>query len=70
MSQKMTRKSWTESETTILLEIWQDNLKKLRSARRKNKVFDNMAKELAKHGTVRSGSQLQTKIENLTKKYR
>ena len=64
--------SWNVEETKALIAIWgQENVQsQLDRAHRNRDVYKRIAMELEDIGYVKTWQQCQTKIKNLTQKYR
>ncbi|XP_037508359.1 myb/SANT-like DNA-binding domain-containing protein 1 [Rhipicephalus sanguineus] len=61
---------WTEAETWVLIRLWEDHLPQLRGEKHNARVYDAIVVALAQNGIVRTRRQVQTKIDNLTQRYR
>lgn len=64
------RSSWTEAETWVLIRLWEDHLPQLRGEKHNAKVYDAIVAALAESGILRTRRQVQTKLDNLTQRYR
>ncbi|KAH7969800.1 hypothetical protein HPB52_021958 [Rhipicephalus sanguineus] len=64
------RSMWTEAETWVLIRLWEDHLPQLRGEKHNARVYDAIVVALAQNGIVRTRRQVQTKIDNLTQRYR
>ncbi|KAH7960896.1 hypothetical protein HPB49_024536 [Dermacentor silvarum] len=64
------RPTWTEAETWVLIRLWEDHLPQLRGEKHNAKVYDAIVAALAQSGIKRTRRQVQTKIDNLTQRYR
>ncbi|KAH7984366.1 hypothetical protein HPB52_019969 [Rhipicephalus sanguineus] len=60
---------WTESETWVLIRLWEDHLSELRGEKHNSRVYDAIVTGLAQRGIVRTRWQVQHKIDNFTQKY-
>ncbi|KAH6946772.1 hypothetical protein HPB50_015064 [Hyalomma asiaticum] len=58
------------AETSVLIRLWEDHLPQLRGEKHNAKVYDAIVAALAESGIVRTRRQVQTKIDNLTQRYR
>ncbi|KAL1474116.1 hypothetical protein MTO96_038227, partial [Rhipicephalus appendiculatus] len=64
------RVTWSESETWVLIRLWEDHLGELRGEKHNSRVYDSIVAALAQRGIVRTRRQVQHKIDNLTQRYR
>lgn len=64
------RVQWTETETFVLIRIWQDHIGDLRRAKRNAKVYAAIVEALHAAGIDKSLKAVKAKIENLGNKYR
>lgn len=64
-------KHWTRDETKKLIAVWSEPEIKKRVASKKSRgVYEDIATNLAKVGVSRSGREVNSKIKNLTRKYK
>ncbi|KAH7965140.1 hypothetical protein HPB49_004276 [Dermacentor silvarum] len=64
------RSTWTEAETWVLIRLWDDHLPHLGGEKHNARIYDAIVAPLAQSGIRRTRRQVQTKIDNLTQKYR
>ncbi|KAH7949415.1 hypothetical protein HPB49_009403 [Dermacentor silvarum] len=65
------RSTRTEAETWVLIRLWEDQLSQLRGEKRNEKYMTPLPQLfLAQSGIRRTRRQVQTKIDNLTQRYR
>lgn len=68
--QPQPRQLWGETETYVLIDLWEERLKELRRQKRNSAVYEQIAKALRLAGFQRTRAQVHTKIENLSNTYR
>ncbi|KAK8782902.1 hypothetical protein V5799_015757 [Amblyomma americanum] len=64
------RQVWSERETSVLIDCWEDRIIDLRRQKRNSSIYEEIAPELRVAGFHRTKQQVHTKIENLSNKFR
>lgn len=63
------RSQWTESETFVLIKVWEDHLSDLRRTKRNAKVYAAIAEALRAESIIKPPKAIKSKMENLGNKY-
>ncbi|XP_073822422.1 uncharacterized protein [Musca autumnalis] len=64
------RKRWNEESEEYLIQLWYHNVDILRKTRKTSQVYREFSKEMANEGYNFTPLEIQTKIHNLTNKYK
>lgn len=64
------KKQWSSVEEDVLIELWEQKIVALRGSRKNNHIFEEIVRDMGRHGFIFSAEEIRVKIHNLTAKYR
>ncbi|XP_049525891.1 myb/SANT-like DNA-binding domain-containing protein 1 isoform X2 [Dermacentor silvarum] len=70
LASKAPRVAWSDRETMVLIDLWEEHFDDLRRQKRNGAVYLEIARRLRASGYIKNKKQVHSKIENMTQMYR